>query len=283
MSERTLTVNGVRLCAQTFGKTHDPAVLLIAGASSSMDGWDPVFCRRLAEAGRYVIRYDHRDTGRSESYPPGKPGYTGEDLVADAAGLVTALAGGHAHLAGLSAGAGIAQEMAVWHPELVASLTLMSTTAGPAADLPPPAPHMAKALAHPLPDPDWADPVAVVDYLGEVERPFAGPECFDEEQVRRTARRVVERTGDIEAAVKNHWLMDQDGESIRDRLGELSVPTLVIHGSEDPLFPLPHGEALAREIPGARLLVLDGVGHQPPPPSTWDTVVAAMVAHTAAG
>jgi pimeloyl-ACP methyl ester carboxylesterase len=278
--ERLVRVNGVDLCVETFGGSDAPAILLISGAAASMDWWDAEFCRRLAGGGRFVIRYDHRDTGRSTSYPPGAPGYTGPDLVDDATGLIDVLAGGRAHVVGLSMGGGIALSLAVEHPDRVATLTLMSTSSGPADDLPPMADRLRAALASPPPEPDWADRDAVVDYLVESWRPFAGPESFDEPAVRQTARRFVHRTVNLESSVRNHWLVE-GGADLRPHLGEVSAPSLVIHGTEDPCFPPGHGVALAHELPDAELLLLDGAGHQQPPPrSTWDLVVPAILRHT---
>jgi pimeloyl-ACP methyl ester carboxylesterase len=272
-------VNGVELCVETFGDAATPPILLISGAAASMDYWDTAFCRRLATGGRHVIRYDHRDTGESVSYPPGKPSYTGEDLTADAAALIGALAGGQAHVVGISMGGGIAQHLAIDYPALVASLTLLSTSPGPADDLPPPTQRARAAFADPLPDPDWTDVDAVVEYLVEGERPFAGPDSFDEAYARDLARRVVARTRNVESASKNHWILE-GGAQLRSRLGQITAPTLVIHGTDDPAFPPGHGEVLVREIGGAELLLLDGVGHQMPPPSTWDVVIPAILRHT---
>jgi pimeloyl-ACP methyl ester carboxylesterase/SAM-dependent methyltransferase len=272
-------VDGVGLCVETLGERGAPPILLIAGAAESMESWDRDFCRLLAGEGRFVIRYDHRDTGRSTSWPPGAPGYTGRDLVADAGGLVDILAGGRAHLVGLSMGGAIAQQLAVEHPERVATLTLISTSPGPADDLPPVTERLRAALAKPPPEPDWNDTDAVVEHLVQSYRPYAGPNYFDEGAMRDMARRAVARTPNRGASAANHWLLE-DGDDIRARLGEVGAPTLVVHGSEDPLFPPGHGEALAREIPGAELLLLEGVGHQAPPRSTWDVVVPAILRHT---
>lgn len=284
--EELIEINGVELCAETFGDPEAPAILLISGATWSMDWWDAEFCRRLATGGRFVIRYDQRDTGRSVSYPPGAPGYTGRDLVGDAAGLIDTLAGSRAHVVGLSMGGGIAQYLAVQHADRVATLALISTSpvgvGGPDNELPPMSDRLKAAFADPAPDPDWTDRDAVVEYLVEAERPFAGPESFDEAYVREVARRVADRTVNLESSAKNHWLIDS-GEDTALRLGEVTVPTLVIHGTEDPLFPPGHAAALAREIAGAELLLLDGVGHQVPPHSTWGIVVPAILRHTADG
>jgi len=285
MAEAMVRTNGVELCVETFGDSDAVAILLISGGAASMDWWDADFCRLLAAGGRFAIRYDHRDTGRSVSYPPGEPGYTGADLAADAVGLVDVLAGGRAHVVGLSMGGGIAQYLAVKHPDRIATLTLMSTSPvgrrGPGDDLPPMAERLRATFADPAPDPDWTDRDAVVEYLVDGERPYAGPESFDEAYVRDVARRVVDRSANVESSAKNHWLVGGGGEDTRARLDQLKAPTLVIHGTDDPLFPPGHALALAREIPSAQLLMLNGVGHQVPPRSTWDIVVPAILRHTA--
>jgi pimeloyl-ACP methyl ester carboxylesterase/SAM-dependent methyltransferase len=285
--ERIVRANGVDLCVETFGDQGDPAILLMAGLAQSMDAWDPEFCVRLAAGLRYVIRYDNRDTGRSTSYPAGKPPYTGADLTADALGLLDALEVRQAHLVGVSAGGGMAQEIALDHPDRVASLTLIDTSSidphGPGEpELPPPSDEMRAFFAQPPAPPDWADRDAVIDYMVAGERPFDGP-GFDEEYVRKIADRTVDRTKNVEASLTNHWIMDQGDDPDRPRIGQITVPTLVMHGTADPLFPYAHGEALARAIPGARLIPLEGVGHQIPPPKVWDVVVPALLHHTSGG
>jgi len=277
--------NGVDLCVQTFGEPSAPAILLIGGSTSSLDGWPEEFCLQLAAASRFVIRYDHRDTGRSTSYPPGEPGYTGTDLRNDALGILDALGVARAHLAGVSMGGGMAQVLAIEHPGRVASLTLIATSSGPAEDLPPVTAELRELFDNPPPEPDWSDRAAVIDYVVAGELPFLGVVGVDEAEMRATAARVADRTANLRSALTNHWIMiggDDDGsEPLRPRLGRITAPTLVIHGTRDPLFPFPHGEALAAEIPGARLLPLDGVGHEVPPRPTWPTVLTALVAHTA--
>jgi len=284
MTGTTMRANGVDLCVETFGDRDAPAILLVSGAAASMDWWDAGFCRLLAAGRRFVIRYDHRDTGRSVSCPPGAPNYTGHDLADDAVGLIDVLAGGRAHVVGLSMGGGIAQYVAAGHPDRVATLTLMSTS--PVSrrhaddELPPMADRLRTVFADPAPEPDWTDRDAVVEYLVDGERAFAGPDSFDEAYTREVTRRVVDRTIDVEAAAKNHWLLAGDEDTPPD-LGEVTAPTLVVHGTDDPLFPPGHATALAREIAGAELLLLDGVGHQAPPRRTWDQVVSAILRHTA--
>jgi pimeloyl-ACP methyl ester carboxylesterase len=269
-------VNGVDLCVETFGRPSDPAILLIMGAGASMDWWQDDFCARLAAGPRYVVRYDHRDTGGSTSYPPGEPGYTGDDLVADAAAIIGGLGLRRAHVVGQSAGGALAQVLALDHPERVASLTLVATSpAGPDRDLPPMTDEASAAFAA-IAEPDWSDRAAVIEYLTEQWRAGASrSRPFDAEGTRALTARVVDRTTNMESSLKNAYAAE-GSDRWRERLGGLDVPTLVVHGTEDPVFPLGHGIALEREIPGAELLTLEGGGHELAR-RDWDVVVPAIL------
>ena len=279
-SERIVGVNGVDLCAETFGDPEHPAILLISGAAASMDWWPDEFCARLAAGLRHVIRYDHRDTGRSVTYPPGSPGYDSDALTTDAQGLLDALGVGRAHLVGISMGGGIGQELAIEHGDRVATLTLIATSPiSDRAGLPPMSPDL-RAYFDTVTPPDWSDRTAAIDHLVEFERVLAGPD-FDEAATREVAARVFDRSIDPAAGVVNHMILA--GGDRTWRLSDIRAPTLVIHGAVDPLFPLAHGRALAEDIPDARLLELPGVGHEVPPPSTWDVVVPALLRHTSGG
>jgi pimeloyl-ACP methyl ester carboxylesterase len=273
-----MEVNGVELCVDTRGDRADPAILLIMGTNASMDWWEDEFCERLAGGGRFVVRYDHRDTGRSVSYPPGAPGYGGADLRADALGVLDALELPSAHVVGMSAGGAIAQLIALEHPDRVESLTLISTTAGGAGL--PGMPRDAQARFAAIAEPDWSDREAVIDHGLALARALASQSVpFDEAGMRRFWERVLDRTNDAESSFRNHDLLHDDVGPWRERLGGLEMPTLVIHGTEDPLFPIEHGEALARAIPGATLLRLEQTGHELPR-RTWDAVVPAILART---
>lgn len=284
MTERIIEANGVDLCAEAFGERGNPAILLVHGAGSSMLSWDAELCERLAAGGRFVIRYDLRDAGRSVAYEPGAPPYALRDLVGDAVGLLDALDIDRGHVVGMSAGGVIGQLLALDHPGRIASLTLASSTPGipgeEAGDLPGIAERLRDYFAHEPPEPDLADREAVVAYLVEAERPCASPSRgFDEAAMRDLAGRVYDRARDIEASLTNPFRVPS-GAGLRRRLGEISAPTLVVHGTEDPMFPYAHAVALADEIPGARLLPLERTGHEYFPRSTWDVVVPAILAHT---
>ena len=277
----TVRANGVDLCVETFGDSSSPALLLIGGAASSMDWWEDAFCERLAAGLRFVIRYDNRDTGRSTSYGPGSPPYSGLDLAEDALGVLDALAVERAHLIGISMGGALAQRLAFDHPGRVASLTLISTSpAGPVGtDLPPMSEGLRDHFSRTAAAPVWTDRAAVIDHMVEEQRPFTGPVGFDEDRLRELAGRIFDRTTDMEAASTNHWVIG-DGDPAPLVLSRVTAPALVVHGDADPLFPYGHAEALAEELPDARLLPLAGVGHQMPPESTWDTLVPAVLLHT---
>lgn len=276
---RKVRVGEVELCVDEYGAPGDPLVVLVHGAAAPMDWWDPDWCRAIADSGRHVVRYDHRDTGRSTTGPAGAPAYDGGALEADLVGLLEALDAGPAHLVGLSMGAGMAQSVAMHRPDLVSGLTLVATTAvgGVDADLPGMAPALQQLFAEPPAPPDWSDREQAVTFLVDAQRALAGPH-FDEAHAREVAGQVVDRSIDP-AAADNHWLVIGSGEDGPPLdVHDIGVPTLVVHGTDDPMFPLPHGEALAAAIPGARLLVVDGMGHEPPPPAAWPEVVAAIAA-----
>lgn len=275
-NDRIVRVNGVDLAIETIGDPADPPLLLIHGATASMLAWQDAFVDRLADAGRYVIRYDHRDTGRSTSYPPGAPPYRFPDLASDALRLLDVLGIDQAHLVGRSMGGGLAMLIALKHPERVASLTLMATTSGDPA-LSPPAPEFLDYLQQP--QPDWSDPEAVLaHYLGLLRVFDGGTGQLDESQLEAGIRRELDRTNNIASAMINHFVADP-GEPIHHELGRINTPTLVIQGDHDPAFPLDHAQALQTAIPGAELLVLEGTGHLILQPR-WDTVIPAIVRHT---
>jgi pimeloyl-ACP methyl ester carboxylesterase len=282
VNDRIVQANGVDLCLETFGDPADPVIVLSHGVGNSMLSWDERFCARLADGRRFVIRYDIRDAGRSVTYTPGAPEYTLRDLVADVVALLDGFGLDTAHFVGLSGGGLIGQLLALDHPRRLASLTMVSSTPGipgqETTDLPGVSDALKAFFADEPPQPDLTDRAAVIEYIVESERPFAAD--FDEAAMRELATRVFDRAADIAASLTNPFMVDS-GDPWRERLGQVAVPTLVVHGTEDPLFPLAHGRALADEIPGAELLAVEPMGHEYFPPATWDVVVPAILRHTA--
>jgi pimeloyl-ACP methyl ester carboxylesterase len=274
MAERMIEADGVELCTEAFGDPGDPAILLVMGMGGSMLGWEEPFCRMLGDRGRYVIRYDHRDTGRSVTYPPGRPGYAASDLVADAVGVLDAHAIARAHVVGVSMGGALAQLIALDFADRVSALTLISTSLAVRGDrgLPGSTDELRGFFASARVD--WADQDSVVEYLVAYSGVLAGTERrFDERAARDLVHRDAERARDFPAA-QNHGALP-DEEVPHASLSSIATPTLVIHGTADPMFPLEHGRALAESIPCAGLLTLPGAGHGLDR-ADWETVADAI-------
>jgi pimeloyl-ACP methyl ester carboxylesterase len=275
-----IEVNSVELCTESFGGPSDPAVLLVMGIGASMLWWEEGFCRLLAGGGRFVIRYDHRDTGRSVTYERGHPEYTGADLIADAVAILDVYGIAAAHVVGVSAGGAFAQLLAIGFPERVLSLTLISTSPATTGErsLPSPTERFDAFLASA--EVDWSDHRSVIEHLVGYQRMLAGgARPFDEEAWRELVRRDVERARDIGASQNHNQIAE--GDAPAGPISSIAAPTLVIHGTADPLFPPAHGQALAEEIPGANLLMLERAGHGLER-ADWERVSNAILAHTAA-
>jgi pimeloyl-ACP methyl ester carboxylesterase len=274
------TPGGVTLGVEHFGDAAAPLVLLTG--SPTMLSWPDTLCEALADGGRHVVRYDLRDSGASTTGDPEAPAYTLRDLAADAAALARGLDGGTAHLAGVGVGGMVAQVAALDHPDAFAALTLVGTrpvAPGPVDDDLPDhdAETMGRLFSRPMPD--WSDRDAVAQFAA------AGAAILGDDPVvaRAAAGRTWDRTtGDGPAAHLANQLgvvfarLDC-GPRWRERLPELALPTLVVHGRRDRFFPVGNGEALAREIPGARLLVLEQAATAIPDAAAGE-VAAAMLA-----
>lgn len=265
------------MCVETFGDPTMPAILLIHGACASMLWWEEALCRRIASGGRYVIRFDNRDTGRSVFYPAGQPGYSMSDLARDAVGILDALNVERAHVVGQSMAGGIALILGVDHPERVWTLTFVGTTTGDDS-----LPGMsAEFLSHASRTPDAADGASVVEFIVGLTRAYSGgSRYFDERRMRKLAAQDVARTLSMASALVNHFDMRVDGPQ-RGGFGDVAARCLVVHGEQDPVFPLPHAHALMAALPDARLLVLEGAGHEIPEP-LWPMFASALLRHTAA-
>jgi len=283
--------NGVDICTEAFGDPSDTPILLVMGASASMLQWPDELCERLAAAGRYVIRYDNRDTGRSIHYPLGEPEYTVEDLADDAVAVLDAYGIDTAHIVGASMGGMITQQIALRHRDRVLTITPIMSTPDPSAvlgslsgegdggALPGPSPELlAVALAQATVDPN--DKQAVIESRVELFRVLHGPaHPYDEAMMRDLFTRELERDANFQSTA-NHQVAVANTPPWRSKLASLDVPTLVIHGTADPILPYEHGVALAKDIPGAELLTMEGVGHELPQ-EEMDSLVPAILRHTA--
>jgi pimeloyl-ACP methyl ester carboxylesterase len=281
-------VGDVELCYETFGDPADPALLLVMGLATQMLGWHEDFCASLAERGHFVIRFDNRDIGRS-SVVPGRPptlwqlarrsrraaAYTLEDMAADGIGLLDHLGVERAHVVGASMGGMIAQTLAGRHPERTLSLVSIMSNTG-ALWSGQPALGMYPLLIRPRPR----------DRDGFVEasiRTFAtiGSKAFerDEEELRRVAAQSYDRGHDPASAGRQLAAILASGDRT-PLLRTITAPTLVIHGTADRLVRPSGGRATAAAIPSARLLLIDGMGHDLPR-QVWPRIIDAIDANAA--
>ena len=262
MRSMSVKTNGAFLYSDAFGDPSHPPLLLIMGAMASSVWWPDEFCGRLAGRGRYVIRYDHRDTGRSTSYEPGTAGYTVEDLADDAVAVLDAYGAQRADIVGMSLGGYLAQLIALKYPDRVRTLTLIASERLALADptIPGIAPSIIEyhAQAGRL---DWSDKQAVIEYQVGAWRLLTGSgRTFDQRLIEEMASVEFDRMQNPLTAFNHATLGDVAGWV--GRLDELMVPTLIIHGTEDPVLPYAHALALKDAIACSTLLTLEGAGHE---------------------
>ena len=278
-------VGDIELAYETFGRDEDPPVLLVMGLGAQMHYWPDQFCQALTERDLYVVRYDNRDTGLSTHLhsagpvdlqallvgggPPAPYGLT--DLAADVAGLIEALGMQSAHLVGMSLGGMIVQVAAIEHPERVRSLvSIASTTGDPSVGAP-----KAEVLAALAPPGTTRE--EVIEHAVALSGVIGSPGFErDEHWLRRRAGRAFDRSYDPDGVSRQAATAFTAGDRTQ-RLGTVRVPTLVVHGSADPLVDVSGGRATAAAIPGAELLVIEGLGHDLPS-GVWLRLADAIAA-----
>ncbi|TCU11915.1 alpha/beta fold hydrolase [Rhizobium sullae] len=278
MAKLTINSEDVKLATETFGDHSNPAVLLIMGAMASMLWWPDEFCERIAASGRYVIRYDNRDTGLSTAYPTGEPGYTFADMAEDAIAILDGYGIETAHLVGMSLGGMIAQWVTLGHPDRVKTLTLISSSPLGIDGLPPfteaYGEHAATAEAV-----DWSNRASVLDFMTRDARMVASTlHPHDAGAARRLVEQDLDRARSF-ASATNHFLLEGGDYGGPKNAADLSVSLLVIHGTSDPIFPIVHGEALVRAVSGSTLQRVEGGGHELHR-GDWPQIVSAIVSHT---
>ena len=289
---RFASANGLCLAYETFGDPGARPLVLIMGLAAQMLIWHEDFCRRLAERGHFVVRFDNRDVGlSSRCHQLGRPSllraviaarrgrpvhaaYTLDDMAADTVGLMAALGIERAHVMGASMGGMIAQAMAIRHPRRVLSLTsTLSSTGNPS--LPLPTWGATRVLLRRPPRTEEA----YVDYSVRLWRTIGSPGYpLDEAHIRRRSARIFDRGLTGSGSLRQMVAILHHGDR-RPHLARLALPTLVIHGLEDPLVPVEAGRDTARSIPGAALMLLEGVGHTLPL-GVWPKVIDAVSALT---
>ncbi len=275
-----VSANGIELAYDIFGRDDDPAILLIAGLGTQMIRWTSPFCEALASKGYRVVRFDNRDAGYSthltDVAPPDfgalvatlmagrRPDvpYTLHDMASDAIGLLDALSIDHAHMVGRSMGGMIAQILASEYPERTLSLTsIMSSTGNPM--LPQAGPDVMGMMMRPAPDPRGDEAGFLAHSLAFARRITGLGFIFDEEAHRALVLEEVRRAYDPGGTARQIAAMAVAGDR-RLRLATIDKPALVIHGTDDPLILPACGEDTAASIPGAELMLLEGMGHDLP-------------------
>jgi pimeloyl-ACP methyl ester carboxylesterase len=291
--EQFAKANGVELCYDTFGHRNAAPLLLIMGLGAQMILWDDGFCAGLAEYGFFVIRFDNRDIGRSskingeapalpkliENALTGKPidaPYTLRDMAADAVGLLDELGINRAHVVGASMGAAITQELAIHFPGRLLSATCIMGTSGDPR-LPPPTAEALEVLMSPSP----TDKEAFLERFLWTWRVLRGS-AFPETEARERARgaRIFERGLNPPGVARQLAAIFASGDRTT-ALPNVRVPTLVIHGTADPLVPVEGGRAIAASVPGSKLVEIAGMGHALPE-AVWPQVIGAISEHAKA-
>lgn len=283
-----VTANGIQIEYDTFGNSYFPALLLIMGGGSQMIYWEVEFCELLAKNELFVIRFDNRDIGLSTKFEdagipdmmaamrgePVTPPYTLEDMADDAVGLLDALGIKKAHICGASVGGMIAQVISYRHPERVISLTsIMSSTGNP--ELPQIKPEVLAEVYKPVPD----EREAYIEHHVNMWRKLWSPGFpFEEKRLCALMAESYERSYYPQGLARQSAAVIAHGYQ-KSSIASIKSPTLVIHGDKDPFMPLEGGRETAQLIQGAKLLVIDGMGHDMPK-EVWSIMIDAISNHT---
>jgi pimeloyl-ACP methyl ester carboxylesterase len=284
--------NDIEIVYDTFGDPSGSPILLIMGLGAQMIDWKDEFCEGLASRGYWVIRYDNRDVGLSTKFDDaGVPNmlkiliassqgemlespYTIMDMADDGVGLLDALEIERAHVIGVSMGGMIAQSMAIHHPSRLTSLiSIMSSTGEP--DLPPPTPEALAVLTTPAP----TDRESYIERSVENWRVLSGPSFPPHEDLLREHAGLKFDRGIHPAGVARQMAAIMASGGRRESLKSVTTPTLIIHGDLDPLVPIEGGIDTADAIPGAELIIMEGMGHYLPI-ELWPQLIEAIVLHT---
>lgn len=274
MAEGYVETNGVRLWYEDLGNPDGEAVVLVMGATASAISWPQELLDALTAMGHRVVRFDNRDIGLSTHVDFATDPYTLDDMATDTAGLLDALGIDRAHFVGASMGGMICQVMAIRFPDRVRSLGLLITSPGPDERLSPTSDDVVAIAVRPATTDAELEQRSV-----DLWRVLTGSRFpFDESHYRELAAMDAARGTNPNSA---HGVAVFTAPSRIEALAGVSVPTLVVQGTEDPIFPFDHGETLAKAIPGATFVPWEGVGHEVPLPLGPD-LIALLQANIAA-
>jgi pimeloyl-ACP methyl ester carboxylesterase len=259
---RLLPVGSVELWVDVQGPDDGDPVVLIAGADAPGFRWTPAIVSRLVDEGYRVVRFDHRDCGRSSRVPVDQP-YLLDDLVADVVGLFDALQIGSAHVIGRSMGGMIGQLLGVEHAQRIRSLTMFGSSPAPGDErLGGPDESFVESMTSRLFAGAPRDDEGRIAWLAELDELLAGS-AYPLDRDRATELAAAEiATGWVPET--GHGVAVHASPGRLERLGEIAAPTMVVHGTADPVFPPAHGRALATGIDGAVLVEVEGLGHEVP-------------------
>ena len=271
-SEPMTRPNDFYLWYETFGKKENTPILLIQGSGAQGLLWHKQFCKKLIEMGYYVIRYDHRDTGQSSLVNYHKNPYELKDLMEDAKLILDVLELKKSHILGSSMGGYVAQLLGIYHPERVLTLTLMMSSFlsislehafledGSLFSLPLPTKQFKNSLLKICPIPQTQ--AGLVDYMLSVWLAYNGAAIpYDPIYWNSLAKAWIARTENISSSYNHRLAVSASTPSRERELKNLSTPTLIIHGSVDPFFPVEHAYALQKAIPASSLVIIEEMGH----------------------
>jgi pimeloyl-ACP methyl ester carboxylesterase len=268
------TSNGrVSTYYEIFGAATDPVLLLVNGLGSQCINFKVGFCQMFVDVGFRVVRFDNRDVGLS-SHLKGGPKYTIEDMATDGFAVLDAVGAESAHIAGWSMGGMIVQAMALADPGRILSLTSVMSAPGPIPALRDPD-VIAAFTAPPATNRDEA----AERHLAGL-RAWGSPAYFYEARITADAYAAYDRCWDPDGRARQAMAVASSASRV-EGLGSLRVPTLVVHGDADRLVPLEAGRATAEAVPGARLEIVAGMGHDYPP-QLWPRMVELISAHARA-
>lgn len=271
--QKVVQAKGIEFWTETFGKKENPAILLVMGSGSQGLLWHQKFCEKLADKGFFVIRYDHRDVGLSSTVDYQKAPYTLLDMTKDAVAILADYDIQKAHVVGFSMGGPIAMLMGAHFPDRVSSLTLMATSSDMRSNLDaiqgkpsqsllsPPRPAVLAWVKSYITDPPKTLDEKLAKFLEGVRIQNGSKIPFDEDLNRQLALQSFIRTRDLESMFNHLKALETSYEMYAQAPSKIKAPTLILHGDEDPIFPLDHGKALKNAIPHAQLNIIAGMGH----------------------